>query len=268
MKFKLLILALLLTSVGCSLKPMDKTMEKEAKLDLDTSEFDFAVDNPDDVLNENTGVDETAEAISMATQEAEMGKEPTSADEFLAEELAEKPVEPRLEEFKVQEEPKKMKVADTREMPIDIPAEAPMLVETPKIQADESFKAELSDEFSEYVVQPGDTLMMVGFKLFGDYTYWKDLKKWNKLSAMKLEKGTVLKYKAPREEFVWKPNGLPHLVRKGEYLGSISKDKYGTVKRWVEIFNNNKPLIKDPNLVFAGFTIYYVPDKRGVASEK
>lgn len=267
MKLKLLILAMLMTSFGCSLKPMDKAVEKEAKLDIDTSEFDFAVDNPDDVLNENTG-EEVAEAISMATPETEMAKEPASADEFLAEELGDKPVEPMREEFKVQEEPKKYEVADTREMPIDIPAETPILVETPKVQADESFKAELSDEFSEYVVKPGDTLMMVGFRLFGDYTYWKDLKKWNKLSSMKLEKGMVLKYKAPREEFVWRPNGLPHLVRKGEYLGSISKDKYGTVKRWVEIFNNNKPLIKDPNLVFAGFTIYYVPDKRGVASEK
>lgn len=264
MKFKLLILTLMLTSVGCSLKPMDKAVEKEAKLDIDTSEFDFAVDNPDDVLNENTGAEAESEAIAMATEEVEMVKEPASADEFLAEELADKPVEPKREDFKALEEPKKYEeVADTREMPI----ETPMLVEAPKVEADESFKAELSDEYSEYVVQQGDTLMMVGFRLFGDYNYWKELKKWNKLSSLKLEKGTVLKYKAPREEFVWKPNGLPHLVRKGEYLGSISKDKYGTVKRWVEIFNNNKPLIKNPNLVFAGFTIYYVPDKRGVASE-
>ena len=40
----------------------------------------------------------------------------------------------------------------------------------------------------------------------------------------------------------------------------ISKKKYGTPVRWKSIWDNNKPMIKDPNLIFAGFTLYYIPD--------
>ena len=60
--------------------------------------------------------------------------------------------------------------------------------------------------------------------------------------------------------------GLPYLIKEGDSLASISLDKYETLNKWRYIYNNNKPLIKDPNLIFAGFTLYYIPE-RDVASE-
>jgi hypothetical protein len=53
----------------------------------------------------------------------------------------------------------------------------------------------------------------------------------------------------------------------GDTLGKISKRVYGTVERWKEIWKNNEKLIKDPNKIYAGFTLYYVPDSRSLASD-
>ena len=41
----------------------------------------------------------------------------------------------------------------------------------------------------------------------------------------------------------------------------------GGAINWKNIWNNNKPLIRDPNKIFAGFTLYYLENGRDVASE-
>jgi nucleoid-associated protein YgaU len=118
----------------------------------------------------------------------------------------------------------------------------------------------------EYVVEKGDTLMLISFKLYGDYTKWREISRMNNLSGGDLAPGTVVKYNPPVEKFVWNPRGNPYLVKRGDTLGTISQDKYNTTKKWKNIWENNKPMIKDPNLIFAGFTLYYVPE-RDIASE-
>jgi len=117
----------------------------------------------------------------------------------------------------------------------------------------------------QYTVKKGDTLMWIAFKIYGDYSKWKDLSNANG-GISTISTGQVLSYNEPAERFVWQPNGLPHTVVNGETLGTISNDKYGTASRWKSIYDNNQPMIKDPNLIFAGFTLYYVPD-RDIASE-
>lgn len=136
--------------------------------------------------------------------------------------------------------------------------------------ADEAVTPQLTTTGEEgtYTVQRGETLMLIAFKLYGDYTKWKDLAAMNPEYGTNLSVGTVLKYDRPATEFSWSPQGLPHLIRRGETLGTISSDKYGSTSRWRDIWNNNKPMIKNPNLIFAGFTIYYIPSEdRDVASE-
>mgnify|MGYP006440741591 CR=1 FL=1 len=118
----------------------------------------------------------------------------------------------------------------------------------------------------EYTVKEGETLLWVAFKLYGDYEKWKEVSEMNG-GIKQIDEGQVLSYKAPAEPFEWSPEGVPHMIKKGETLGTISQDKYGTSQRWKDIYENNQPMIKDPNLIFAGFTLYYVPDDRGVASE-
>lgn len=123
---------------------------------------------------------------------------------------------------------------------------------------------------SEWVVTENETLMIIAFKLYGDYEKWKDLAAWNsdKLgSGNQISKGMMLKYMAPVEPFVWNPEGNPYLIQKGDSLGKISNTTYGTRQYWKNIWDNNRPLIKDPNKIFAGFTLYTPNiDGRGVAN--
>lgn len=123
----------------------------------------------------------------------------------------------------------------------------------------------LNGPMEKYKVQKGETLMMIAFKIYGDYHKWKDIKGWNNEVKM-VKEGVELNYVAPEQKFGWSPVGLPYLVKSGDTLGTVSLDKYGTPKKWRAIYENNRPLIKNPNLIFAGFTIYYQPD-RSLASE-
>lgn len=111
-----------------------------------------------------------------------------------------------------------------------------------------------------YTVQKGETLMQIAFKLYGDLGKWKDLKEMNRDSLSKnsaLRSGMKLKYAAPEKEFVWNPEGTPYMIKNGETLGIISSNVYQTPKKWKKLWENNKPLIKNPNVIFAGFTLYY-----------
>jgi nucleoid-associated protein YgaU len=119
----------------------------------------------------------------------------------------------------------------------------------------------------EYVVESGDTLMLIAFKVYGDYSKWKAIAGMNPgVSSGKLTRGQVLKFSPPAEKFVWNPKGEAYLIKGGDTLGTISNEKYGTSSKWKILFENNRPMIKDPNLIFAGFTLYYQADGREVAS--
>jgi len=147
------------------------------------------------------------------------------------------------------------------------------MVEEQKAQEAQSPKEEIAVSDSvpgtvgEYVIEKGDTLMIVAFKLLGDYTKWKTIMDHNPgISYGKLPVGKKLKYPAPEIAFKWAPHGSPYLILLGDSLSRISGKVYGKPARWHEIHENNKPMIKNPNLIFAGFTLYYLPDRK-VASE-
>lgn len=138
---------------------------------------------------------------------------------------------------------------------------------TPSEPIAEAQPMEASLGMGQYTVAKGDTLMLISFKLYGDYRKWKELSKENpNINSSSLTEGQIISYQVPSQKFEWNPKGLPHLIQLGETLGSISHQKYGTTKKWKSIFENNKPMIIDPNVIFAGFTLYYIPG-RDVASE-
>lgn len=137
---------------------------------------------------------------------------------------------------------------------------------TPILEEEGSMMAS-SGEVGNYTVQSGDTFMLIAFKLYGDYRKWKSVADLNPgVSSAQLRVGDSLKYDVPAEPFVWNPKGNPHLIQSGETLGTISSAKYGTANRWKDIYTNNQPMIKDPNMIFAGFTLYWISD-RDIASE-
>lgn len=117
-----------------------------------------------------------------------------------------------------------------------------------------------------YEVQKGETLMWISFKLYGDYRKWKELERNNQDSlADGVQAGDKIRYTPGA--FVWSPKGMPHLIKTGDTLATISNEKYGTSKKWKSIWDNNRDMIRNPDLIFAGFTLYYVPGDRELASE-
>jgi nucleoid-associated protein YgaU len=129
-------------------------------------------------------------------------------------------------------------------------------------------------EIDFYEVEKNDTLMMISFKLYGDVSKWKDLMRLNedKLKNGYPMAGQMLSYRKPAEEFVYSPPGNPYLVLSGDTLTFISHKVYENVSYWVHIYENNRELIKNPDNIYAGFTLYTLPKEeiqdRNIASKQ
>ena len=146
-------------------------------------------------------------------------------------------------------------------------------VETQPIQIDQTASEPMMGnpgEMAEHVVNPNETLMLIAFKIYGDYNKWKDLASWNqgKLGPNNsIKAGMRVSYQVPAQAFQWNPNGNPYLIKSGDTLGTISRDTYGSMGYWRNIWDNNRPMIKDPNKIYAGFTLYTpIIEGRGVAN--
>ena len=109
----------------------------------------------------------------------------------------------------------------------------------------------------QHEVVGGDTLMLIAFKLFGDYLYWKELAKWNRDFIGKsngIEIGMNLKFLSLKPKIYGHQKEI-FMIKRGDFLTKISEKIYGTSKKWRKIFNRNKLMIKNPDLIFAGFTL-------------
>ena len=117
----------------------------------------------------------------------------------------------------------------------------------------------IGGEVASRSVGRGETLMLMAFNIYGDYTKWKLIRDLNPgVDINNLRAGQKIKYQVPNRPFTWSPNGQPYLIKRGDTLGKISRSKYGTSKKWRSIYENNRPMIKNPDLIFAGFTLYYI----------
>lgn len=211
----------------------------------------------------------SAQKVSEETPQIEL----SDADEFIENPTEDQPGS----ETALTDEESPQETADAADMAGV--TEEPVVADSPIVEesapdlaaADAAPSVSMSDSgtMKEYTVQKNETLMLIAFKLYGDYERWKDLATANG-SALKgsvgLRQGMKLKYMAPAEDFVWNPQGLPYLIRTGDTLGHISQNVYANAKKWKLIWDNNRPLIKDPNKIYSGFTIYYLENGREVAS--
>lgn len=220
--------------IGCSgSKSAPKVSEETPQIEL--SDADEFIENPNEPAGEATvdAANETPVESLGATEPMES----TSSDE------------PVIADSVVEE-------------PVPVVSNAAAESSSPSV--------ELTGSEKNYTVQKNETLMMIAFKLYGDYGRWKDIASYNQdmlKGSTVVREGQVIKYNAPAEEFVWNPQGLPYLIKTGDTLGIISGNVYQTPKKWKLIWDNNRPLIKNPNLIFSGFTIYYLENGREVAAE-
>ncbi len=223
------ILLLMLGLFGSMTSCSNKKKVQDETVQTDESLDDLGLDDSDFIVDEGDEVNDF-----MAAEDSSDLMEPVSAE-------------------MVSEEPEMVSAAEqpmTESMPMETAAPAP----------------EISMGSETYEVKEGETLMWIAFKLYGDYAKWRELQSLNSgVLSDGLQPGDRLSYNS--NGFRWAPNGLPHLIRSGETLGTISSDKYGTSGKWRKIWDNNRDMIKDPNLIFAGFTLYYTPEERDIASE-
>jgi nucleoid-associated protein YgaU len=124
----------------------------------------------------------------------------------------------------------------------------------------------------DYTIQKGDTLMQIAYETYGDLYKWKKVYEQNKdkiPSPSALVAGTVLKLEKPSSPVAIEKNGDRYLIKGGDTLGTISDDVYGTKKKWRQLWENNKTLIKNPNRIFAGFYLYYTmtPEEKQQSEE-
>jgi len=229
MKLTPWLVLLSLTLVSCSgSKSAQKVNEETPQIEL--SDADEFIENPSDEQPVADAAPETATGDALA------------ADDAMAEPAADEPV-----------------VSDD-----------PMITEAESSAAATPVVTNEPGTMKQYKVEKNETLMMIAFKLYGDYGKWKELASQNR-EALKgsttTRVGMTLNYMAPAEEFVWNPQGNPYLIKTGDTLGLISKEVYATMKKWKLIWENNRPLIKDPNKIYAGFTIYTLENGREVANE-
>lgn len=114
-----------------------------------------------------------------------------------------------------------------------------------------------NEEFDYYVVKQHDTAMKIAFYLYKDIRKWKDIKRLNGTTNL----FTGQKIKVPRTPEILnytRPEGDPYLIKKDDTLGRISEKVYnGRSRYWINIWDNNKEVIDDYDLIFPGFTLYY-----------
>jgi nucleoid-associated protein YgaU len=55
------------------------------------------------------------------------------------------------------------------------------------------------------------------------------------------------------------PEKLFYTVKKGDYLSKIAKEVYGKANKYDIIFEANKPMLKDPNMIYPGQVLVIPP---------
>jgi nucleoid-associated protein YgaU len=55
------------------------------------------------------------------------------------------------------------------------------------------------------------------------------------------------------------PEKQYYTVKKGDYLSKIAKEVYGNANKYNVIFEANKPMLKDPNLIYPGQVLVIPP---------
>ncbi len=167
-------------------------------------------------------------------------------------------------------------LAQAEPLPEEVPAPAPTedtlggdslaSTEPPGAEPSPAQSTESAPSFSgtgatdSYSVQSGDTLMKVAFEVYGDIYAWKKIYELNRdqvTDPNRIPKGTTLKIEKPAAPVSIDRTGESYTIRSGDTLGKISSNVYGTPNKWRKIWDNNKQLIKDPNKIYAGFTLYY-----------
>lgn len=114
-------------------------------------------------------------------------------------------------------------------------------------------KKEIKPAAGEYIVKSGDSLWKIAVAQFSDGYKWAEIAKINGLkNPGLLAVGQVLKLSVPAKETV------DYQVKKGDSLWKIAVAQYGDGFRWTEIWNLNRAVIPNPNMIGVGAVLRMV----------
>ena len=68
-----------------------------------------------------------------------------------------------------------------------------------------------------------------------------------------------LRVEAPTPEAPAEPEGTYYEVKRGDSLSKIAKAHYGDAKKYPQIFEANRPMLKDPNKIYPGQVLRIPP---------
>lgn len=123
-------------------------------------------------------------------------------------------------------------------------------------------------KYITYTVTKEDTLMKISYKAFANPLKWRVIYKDNKKvikNPQALVRGTKLRLRVSHFPKIRK-NGEPYYIVWADSLSKIAKTVYGDLSEWPKIFKNNPQLIRNPNKIYAGFTLYYVNGRKVAGS--
>lgn len=261
------VLALILAvGSGCSSSEVDETAS------VDESAPELATEaTTDEVPAElaETPPDAPAEEVASTEPPAEDAAKVAEApaDQVPTEAPADLSTPPADESMAAAEPaPDAMAQPDASALAGGVPGEEPV-ADAPAETSDAAFAA-VEDPASsgegsvkKVKVKRGDTLMKIAFEHYGDLYRWREILQANRskiADANNVPPGTVLTLRGV-EGVTIERNGKKHMIQWGDTLGTISSTVYGTTKRWKALWENNRQLIKDPNKIYAGFYLYYLP---------
>ncbi|MFA6518559.1 MAG: LysM peptidoglycan-binding domain-containing protein [Candidatus Shapirobacteria bacterium] len=114
-------------------------------------------------------------------------------------------------------------------------------------------KKEVKLTAGEYMVKKGDSLWKIAVAQLGDGYKWTEIAQINGLkNPSLLAVGQVLKISAPAEEMV------DYQVKNGDSLWKIAVTQYGDGFKWTEIWNLNRVVIPNPNMIRVGTVLRMV----------
>ena len=239
--FSAAVLALALSAYSCSTSPPASEGNADGALPAPESSADQVGSIPEDMLADEKGVEGSAEAAAAES----------TADPFsdLSANAAPDTTNADRDALLVPEESAKSSSGSgsTAEPFADLSGE-------------EKRDAGGSGKMDRYTVKPGDTLMKIAFHLYGDVERWKDLEELNRQTLKNsnlVRAGQKLRYEVPNETFNPDQHAKAYEIKKGDTLAGIADEVYGRRAKYKKLQNYNKDLIKNPNRIFAGFTIYY-----------
>jgi LysM repeat protein len=106
-------------------------------------------------------------------------------------------------------------------------------------------------DIADNVEEGIDTIVSLNFKQFVSYGTKKLVVKKKKATASSKKK-TKAKKKSTNTRATKKSKATTYTVKKGDCLWNISKKFLNNGGRWKEIYNLNKSIIKNPELIYPG----------------